>query len=73
MRPLYNKGDHLWPGNWRPICCAVTEAKLVVMVVFGRIQQRLYVAGVVPDEIWGSVLGRSTQEASFRFQKLSLI
>ena len=29
VRPLYKKGHHLRPGNWRPICCAVTEAKLV--------------------------------------------
>ena len=42
VRPVYKKGDHLRPGNWRPICCAVTEAKLVWMVLFGRIQRRLY-------------------------------
>ena len=65
VRPLYKKGDHLRPGNWRPTCCAVTEAKLVWMVIFGRIQQRLYAAGVIPDNMWGSVPGRSTQEASF--------
>ena len=41
LRPLYKKGDHLRPGNWRPICCAVTEAKLVWMAVFGRMQRRL--------------------------------
>ena len=46
LRPLYKKGDHLRPGNWRPICCAVTEAKLVWMVIFGGIQRRLYAAGV---------------------------
>ena len=45
VRPLYKKGDHLRPGNWRPICCAVTEAKLVWMVIFGRIQRRLYAPG----------------------------
>ena len=67
VRPLYKKGDHLRPGNWRPICCAVTEAKLVRMVIFGRIQRRLYAAGVIPDNMWGSVLGRSTQEASFLY------
>ena len=65
--PLYKKGDHLRPGNWRPICCAVTEAKLVWMVIFGRIQRRLYAAGVIPDNMWGSVPGRSTQEASFLY------
>ena len=64
MRPLYKKMDHLRAGNWRPICCAVTEAKLVWMVIFGRIQRRLYAAGVIPDNMWGSVPGRSTQEAS---------
>ena len=48
----YKKGDHLRPGNWRPICCAVTEAKLVWMVIFRRIQRRLYAAGVIPDIIW---------------------
>ena len=67
MRPLYKKGDHLRPGNWRPICCAVTEAKLVWMVIFGSIQRRLYAAGVIPDNMWGSVPGRSTQEASFLY------
>ena len=67
VRPLYKKGDHLRPGNWRPICCAVTEAKLVWMVIFGGIQRRLYAAGVIPDNMWGSVPGRSTQEASFLY------
>ena len=67
VRPLYKKGEHLRPGNWRPICCAVTEAKLVWMVIFGRIQRRLYAAGVIPDNMWGSVPGRSTQEASFLY------
>ena len=67
VRPLYKKGDHLRPGNWRPKSCAVTEAKLVLMVVFGRIQRRLYAAGVIPDNMWGSVPGRSTQEASFLY------
>ena len=28
---------------------------------------RLYVAGVIPDNMWGSVPGRSTQEASFLY------
>ena len=65
--PLYKKGDHLRPGKWRPICCAVTEAKLVWMVILGRIQRQLYVAGVIPDNMWGSVPGRSTQEASFLY------
>ena len=67
VRPLYKKGDHLRRGNWRPICCAVTEAKLVWMVIFGRIQRRLYAAGVIPDNMWGSVPGRSKQEASFLY------
>ena len=67
VRPLYKKGDHLRPENWRPICCAVTEAKLVWMVIFGRIQRRLYASGVIPDDIWGSVPSRSTQEASFSY------
>ena len=67
VRPPYKKGDHLRPGNWRPICCAVTEAKLVWMVIFKRIQRRLYAAGVIPDNMWGSVSGRSTQEASFLY------
>ena len=67
VRPLYKKGDHLRPGNWRPICCAVIEAKLVWMVIFGRIQRRLYAAGVIPDNMWGSVPGRPTQEASFLY------
>ena len=69
MRPLYKKGDHLRPGNWTTICCAVTEAKLVGMVVLGRIQRRLYAAGVIPDNMWGSVPGRSTEEASFLYDK----
>ena len=67
VRPLYKKGDHLRPENWRPICSAITEAKLVRMVIFGRIQRRLYAAGVIPDHMWGSVPGRSTQEASFLY------
>ena len=67
VQPLYKKGDHLRPGNWRPICCAVTEAKPVWMVIFGRIQRRLYAAGVIPDNMWWSVPGRSTQQASFLY------
>ena len=67
VRPLYEKGDHLRPGNWRPICCAVTEAKLVCILIFQRLQRRLYAAGVIPDNMGGSVLGRSTQEASFLY------
>ena len=67
VRPLYKKGDHLRPRNWSPICCAVTEAKLVWMVIFGRIQRRLYAAGVIPENMWGSVPGRSAQEASFLY------
>ena len=65
VMPLEKKGDQLMPQNRRPICRAVTEAKLVWMVVFGRIQRRLYAAGIIPDNMWGSVPGRSTQEASF--------
>ena len=67
VRPLYKKGDHLRLENWRPLCCAVTEAKLVWMVIVGRIQRRLYAAGVIPDNMWGSMPGRSTQEASFLY------
>ena len=37
------------------------------MVIFGRIQRRLYAAGVIPDNMWGSVPGRSIQEASFLY------
>ena len=62
VRPLYKKGDHLWPENARPVCCAIPGTKLVSMVVFGRIRRRLYAAGVVPDNMGGSVPGRSTQE-----------
>ena len=67
VRPLCKKGDHLSPGNWRPICCAATEAKLVWMVVFRRMQRRLYAAGVIPDNMWRSVPVRSTREASFPY------
>ena len=67
VRPLCKKRDHLRPGNWRPVCCAVTEAKLVWMVIFGKIQRQLYAAGVIPDNMWGSVPDRSTQEASFLY------
>ena len=66
-RRLYKKGYHLRPGNWRPICCAVTEAKLVGMVVFVRIQHRLYAAGVLPDNMLESMLGRSAQQAGFLY------
>ena len=65
VRPLYKKGDHLRPGNEGLLWCAVTEDKLVWMVIFGGIQRRLYAAGVIPDIMLGSVPGRSTQEASF--------
>ena len=67
VRPLYKKGDHLRPGNWRPICCAVTEAMLERMVTFGSIQRRLYAAGVILDNMWGSLPGRSIQEVSFLY------
>ena len=67
MRPLYKKRNQLWPGNWRPICCAVTEAKLVWMVVFRRIQRRPYEPVVVLDNMWESVPGTSTQEASILY------
>ena len=67
VRPLYKKGDHLRPGTWRPICCAVTEAKLVWKLIFGRIQRRLYAAGVIPDNMWWCLPGTSTQEASFLY------
>ena len=65
VRPLYK--DYPRPGKWMPIWCAVTEAKLVWMVIFGRIQRRLYATGGIPDNMWGSVPGRSTQEASFLY------
>ena len=45
----------------------VTEAKLVWMMVFARIQRRLYAVGAIPGNMWGFVLGRSTQEASFLY------
>ena len=60
--PPPQEGDHLLLGNWKPICCAVTEARLVWMVVFRRIQQRLYEVGVFRDNMWGS-----TQEVSFLY------
>ena len=65
VRPLYKKGDHLRLENWRLICCAVMKAKLVWMVISGRIQWRLYAAQVIRDNMSASVPGRSTQEASF--------
>ena len=37
------------------------------MVIFGTIQRPLYAAGVIPDNMWGSVPGRSTQKASFLY------
>ena len=37
------------------------------MVIFGRIQRRLYAAAVILDSMWGSVPGRSIQEASFLY------
>ena len=67
VRPLYKKGDHPRPGNWRGMCCAVTEAKPVRMMIFGRIQRRLYAAGVIPDIMWGSLSARSTQQATFLY------
>ena len=47
------------------LCCPA--AKLVWMVVFGRIQRRLYAAGVMLHNMSGSVPGRSTQEASLLY------
>ena len=38
------------------------------MVGFERLQWTLYAAGVIPDNMWGSVQGRSTQEASFLYE-----
>ena len=67
VMPLYKKGDHLRPENWRPTCSPITEAKLVWMVVVGNIQRRLYAAGLVPDNMLGSVTGRSTQKARFLY------
>ena len=58
VRPLYKKGGHLRPGNWRPICCAVMEAKLVWTVVFGSIQRRLYAAGFNPGQHVGVCAGQ---------------
>ena len=69
MRALYKEGDPLRPENWRPICCAVTEAKQVSMVVFGSIQQRLYAAEIIPHNMWRTVPGRSTREASFLYDR----
>ena len=67
MRPVCKKRDHLWLRNWRPICCVITESKLAWMVVLRRIQQTLYEAGDVSDNIWGSVPARSTQEGGFLY------
>ena len=55
VRPLYKKGNHFRQGKLRPICCAVTEAKLVWMLILGRIQRRLCAAGGIPDNMWGSL------------------
>ena len=67
VRPFYKRGDHRQPGDWRLICCAVTEAKLLCMVIFGSVEQRLYEAAVVPDNLLGSVSARSAQEAGFLY------
>ena len=67
VRPLYKKRDYLRPRSWRPICCAVTEAKVVRMVVFRRIQGRLYEVGNVRDNMWELAPGRSTDEAGFLY------
>ena len=53
MGPVYKEGDHLRAGNWRPICCVVTEAKMVWTVVFWRIQGKLYAAGAVLKHLGG--------------------
>ena len=37
------------------------------MVIFRMGQRRLYAAGVIPHNMWESVLGRSTEEASFLY------
>ena len=37
------------------------------MVIFGRIQRQPYVARVIPNNMWESLSGRTTQEASFLY------
>ena len=39
----------------------------MLMVVFRRVQRRVYAAGVIPDNMRGSVPGENTQEASFLY------
>ena len=55
VHPLYNKGDWVQPGNWRPIVCATTEVKLVWELILGRIA--LGVFAHVPASMWGAMAG----------------
>ena len=63
VHPLYKKGDWANPGNWRPIVCATTEARLIRMLILKRLVPAVYQA--IPPTMWGPIPGRSPLEAIF--------
>ena len=63
VHPLYKKGDWANSGNWRPIVCATTEAKLIWMLILKRLAPAVYQA--IPPTMWGAIRSRSPLEAIF--------
>ena len=63
VRPLYKKGDWANPDNWRPIVCAVTEVKIVRIILLRRIRPHL--DPHIPASLLGAIRGRSPHEAIF--------
>ena len=63
VHPLYKKGNWANPDNWRPIVCATTEAKLILMLILKHVAPAVYRA--IPPTIWGAIPGRLPLEAIF--------
>ena len=42
VRPLSKKGDWANQDNWRPIVCAITEAKLIWTLILKRVAPVVY-------------------------------
>ena len=61
--PLYRKGNWANPDHWRPIVCAITEAKLIWIFILKQVAPAVY--GAVPPTMWGAIPGRSPLEAIF--------
>ena len=63
VHPLFKKGQCTSPDNWRPIMCAITEAKLIRMLILKQVAPVVYRA--IPPTMWGAIPGRSPLEAIF--------